>query len=231
MTIEGETVIVTGGTGALGRAVCEAFLAGGAVVHASYILEKEVQTLPATFRDNARFCLSRVDLTREDEVAKWFDTIGEFRILINIAGGFDMKPIVDTTTEDWFRMQDLNLTTAFMCSREALRRLKPDAHGRLIHVGAFAAENPPGGMAAYTAAKAAVMNLTRALAEETLADTTTVNAILPTIMDTPANRNAMPDADTNTWVPTKSVADAMMFLIRREAWAITGALLPLRGHQ
>lgn len=225
-----DTAIITGGTGALGRTVCQALLEQGITVHASYLLEKELKTLPDSFRNNPKFCLSRVDLTQEDAVMDWFDSIGRFRILVNIAGGFAMAPIVETTSDAWRRMQDMNVTTVFNCCREALRRFASDDHGRIVNIGAFAALNPPGGLSAYTTAKAAVMNLTRALAEETLHVTTTVNALLPTVMDTLANREAMPDANPAEWVPTGAVADAILYLTQRDTWPITGALLPLRGH-
>jgi len=136
--------------------------------------------------------------------------------------------VAELTFADWSHMFNMNLNTCFLTSREALRSF--DQHGRIINVAAFAASKIMGGMGAYTASKNAVIHLTGVLAEESLAQKITVNAVLPTIMDTPANRAAMPDADVTTWVPLENVAHTILFLAEDQSWHITGACIPLRGH-
>jgi len=230
MSFAKKTVVVTGGTGALGQVVCEAFLAQGANVHSRYIEERELGYLPAALTGSDRFHTARVQLDDEAQVSAWLEGIGSFDVVVNIAGGFAMNPFVETSLADWRRMFDMNLTSVFLTSRQALRHFQGKANGRVITIGAFAAARKAGGMAAYTTSKAAVIHLTEVLAEETLASGITVNAILPTVMDTPANRKAMPDADVASWVPPRAVADTILFLCRDESWPITGACIPLRGH-
>ena len=230
MSFGDKNVVVTGGTGALGQAVCGAFLALGGTVHSSYIEDREIERLPSTLTDCERFHTKRVELTNETQVADWFAEIGAFDALVNIAGGFAMSPMVDTSLKDWRHMFDMNLETVYLTCREALRHFGGKNRGRIVNIGAFAAARKVAGMAAYTTSKAAVIHLTEVLAEETIATGVTVNAILPTIMDTPANRKAMPDADFSTWVPTGSVAETIVFLCQDDSWPITGACIPLRGH-
>lgn len=229
MIFENKTIVVTGGTGALGRAVCKAFLDRGAVVHSSYIVEEELKSLPDDLDHHDQFHTHKVDLTDEAAVSAWMSGLGKVNVLANIAGGFAMGGINDISLKDWQHMQNMNLTTCFLTSREALKVMDP-GHGRIINVASFAACQRTGGMAAYTTSKAAVISLTEAIAEETLTQNITVNAVLPTIMDTPGNRAGMPDADFATWVPVENVANTMVFLADENSWHITGACIPLRGH-
>jgi len=229
MSFEGKNVVVTGGTGALGSAVACAFLDQGAIVYASFIKDEELEQLPAAMRDEERCKLNRVDLRDEVAVIAWFDHIESVDVLVNVAGGFAMSSISETRFEDWREMAAMNLDSCFLCCREGLARMKDRPFGRIVNIGAFAACKAPAGMGPYTVSKAGVAHLTEVLAEETLTDEITVNAVLPTIMDTPGNRAAMPDADTGAWVPLPRVAETILYLCGSGSGHITGALIPLRG--
>ncbi|MDJ0839185.1 MAG: SDR family NAD(P)-dependent oxidoreductase [Acidobacteriota bacterium] len=229
MSFQGKNVIVTGGTGALGRAVCEVFLKGGARVHTSYIVAGELDNLPDVMRDNPDCTYTKVELTDESAVKQWFQAFGAPDILVNVAGGFAMSSIADTDYEGWKHMFTMNLDTCFIASREALRRMDKHKQGRIINVAAYAAARALPGMGPYTASKNAVMHLTQVMAEETLQDDITVNAVMPTIMDTPANRSAMPQENFSAWVPVENVAATVAFLAQDESWHITGACIPTRG--
>lgn len=230
MTYSVEHVVVTGGTGALGQAVCTAFVRAGAQVTATYIDAAELARLPAELQKSEQFTTAKVDLVDESAVTAFFERFERLDVLVCVAGGFAMGDLTGLSLAEWRRMHDLNLTTCFLASREGLKRMDRDRGGRIVHVGAFAAENRVGGMSAYTTSKAAVLNLTRSLAEETLRSNITVNAVLPTIMDTPGNRAGMPDADFDDWVPLETVAATIDFLASAAACPITGALIPLRGR-
>lgn len=225
---EQRHIAITGGTGGLGTAVVGAFLEQGDIVHASYIVDEERDNFE--YKDHDNITLTKVNLLDEGSVQEWFDGLPGCQVLVNIAGGFAMGPFQETTLKTWQHMMNLNLTTAFLTSRAAINRMLPENHGRIINIGAFAATNRTGGMAAYTASKAALLNFTQSLAEETITNDITVNAVLPTVMDTPGNRVAMPDADTRTWVKTENVARLITFLTAPESGDISGALIPIRGR-
>lgn len=230
MSFQGKEVLITGASGALGKAVCKAFLDLGANVHASYIRDEELANLSQELAENDQLEMRRLDLTHEWEVQSWFQSIPQLDVLVNVAGGFSMNPVIDTSLESWDHMFEMNLKTAFLCCREGLIRMKETGEGRIINVGAFAAAKRCGGMAAYTTSKAGVLHLTEVMAEETLDSHITVNAILPTIMDTENNRKAMPDEDFSKWVPLSQVASTITFLAHPDNWPITGALIPVRGR-
>ena len=227
MSLAGKVTLITGGTGALGRSVCAVFQEAGSRVHTTYIMDDEARKMGEVLPE---VTCHKVDLTDEEAVRALVSGLPALDILINVVGGFAMAPITETSLADWQRMQRMNLDTVFLTCREAIRRMEGQGAGRIINVGAFAVTRKPAGMAAYTTSKAAVLHLTEVLAEETLAGGITVNAVLPTVMDTPGNRAAMPDADVSTWVPLGNVARAMVFLAEADAWPITGACIPLRGH-
>jgi NAD(P)-dependent dehydrogenase (short-subunit alcohol dehydrogenase family) len=174
-----------------------------------------------------------VDLTdataAEGAMAQVVERFGGIDAVLNIAGGF-----VWQTTDDadpaWDRMFALNLTTALNASRAALPHLKASTDGRIVNVGSAAALKAGAGMGAYGASKSAVHSLTQALAEELKATSVTVNAVLPSILDTPTNRKDMPDADPAHWVAPADLAEVMLFLASPESRAMTGALVPVTGR-
>lgn len=221
-----RTLVVTGGHGSLGRAVVEAALADG--LNVALIDHATDEAAP-----DGALEISGVDLTdaggAEAAMAQVVGRFGGIDALLNIAGGF-----VWQTTEDaapaWDRMFALNLTTALNASRAALPHLKASAEGRIVNVGANGALKAAAGMGAYGASKSAVHRLTEALAEELKETSVTVNAVLPSILDTPQNRKDMPDADPARWVRPSDLAEVMLFLASPASRAITGALIPVTGR-
>ncbi|WP_298160440.1 SDR family NAD(P)-dependent oxidoreductase [Brevundimonas sp.] len=221
-----RTLVVTGGHGSLGRAVVEAALADG--LNVALIDHATGEAAP-----DGALEIGGVDLTdaggTETAMAQVVGRFGGIDALLNIAGGF-----VWQTTEDaapaWDRMFALNLTTALNASRAALPHLKASAEGRIINVGANGALKAAAGMGAYGASKSAVHRLTEALAEELKETSVTVNAVLPSILDTPQNRKDMPDTDPARWVQPSDLAEVMLFLASPASRAITGALIPVTGR-
>ena len=220
-----RVIAITGGHGALGRAVVEAALADGLKV--AVIDHATGQSAPDGVLE-----LGGVDLTDSASATRAIDAVaahfGRLDALLNIAGGF-----VWQTTDDaepaWSRMFALNLTTALHASRAALPHLKASPEGRIVNVGANAALKSAAGMGAYAASKAGVHRLTESLAEELKETPVTVNAVLPSILDTAQNRADMPDADPTKWVAPADLARVMLFLASPESRAITGALIPVTG--
>jgi NAD(P)-dependent dehydrogenase (short-subunit alcohol dehydrogenase family) len=221
-----RVIAITGGHGVLGRAVVEAALADGLKV--AIIDHAPGQSAPEGVLE-----LGGVDLTDPaaaqtaiDRVAAHF---GRLDALFNIAGGF-----VWQTTDDadpaWASMFALNVATALNASRAALPHLKASAEGRIVNVGANAALKSAAGMGAYAASKAGVHRLTESLAEELKDTSVTVNAVLPSILDTARNRQDMPDADPAKWVAPADLARVMLFLASPGSRAITGALIPVTGR-
>ncbi len=221
-----RVVAITGGHGALGRAVLEAALAAGLKV--AVIDHATGHSAPDGVLE-----VGGVDLTDPAQanraVAAVIGRFGRLDALLNIAGGF-----VWQTTDDaepaWDRMHALNVTTALNATRAALPALKASDQGRIVNVGSAAALKAGAGMGAYGAAKAGVHALTQALAEELKATSVTVNAVLPSIIDTPANRKDMPDADPAQWVAPADLAAVILFLASPESRAMTGALVPVTGR-
>lgn len=218
-----SVVIVTGGFGALGRAVVAGLTQRGFTVAA-------VDVAPAPAGFPAALALGGVDLTDEKAVSAAYaavaEKLGALNGLVNIAGGFVWEPVEGGTLANWDKMYQMNLRTAATSSAAALPHLLRQG-GAIVNVGAAAAAQPGVGMAPYTASKAGVRALTESLAEEMRGKKVRVNAILPTIIDTPANHAAMPDADSSAWVRPEAAAKVIAFLLSDESAAITGASLPL----
>ncbi|MFC5345913.1 SDR family NAD(P)-dependent oxidoreductase [Brevundimonas staleyi] len=221
-----RTLVVTGGHGILGKAVVEAALARG--LNVALIDHAKGEAAP-----DGALEIGGVDLTdakaAEAAIAQVVAAFGGVDALLNIAGGFVWQT-TDDETPAWDKMFALNLTTALNASRAALPHLKASAEGRIVNVGANGALKAAAGMGAYAASKSAVHRLTEALAEETKDTSVTVNAVLPSILDTEQNRKDMPDADPSKWVQPSDLAEVMLFLASPEARAITGALLPVTGR-
>jgi NAD(P)-dependent dehydrogenase (short-subunit alcohol dehydrogenase family) len=221
-----RVIAITGGHGVLGRAVVEAALADGLKV--AIIDHAPGQSAPAAVLE-----LDGVDLTDPASAQTAIDAVvahfGRLDALFNIAGGF-----VWQTTDDadpaWAKMFALNVATALNASRAALPHLKASAEGRIVNVGANAALKSAAGMGAYAASKAGVHRLTESLAEELKDTSVTVNAVLPSILDTARNRQDMPDADPAKWVAPVDLARVMLFLASPGSRAITGALIPVTGR-
>jgi NAD(P)-dependent dehydrogenase (short-subunit alcohol dehydrogenase family) len=225
--MDGKVIIITGALGALGQVVAQTALSRGARVAG---LDHAALQLPAT--DN-RLELGGVDLSDADAAQTAIDTVaahfGRIDALVNIAGGFAFEAVAEGDPKTWQRMYALNVLTALNASRAALPHLALSGAGRIVNIGAMGALQAGSGMGAYAASKAGVHRLTEALAAE-WKGRITVNAVLPSIIDTPANRASMPRADFAKWVSPQELAEVILFLVSDAASAITGALLPVSGR-
>ena len=225
--MNGKVVVITGASGALGKVVAEQALARGARVAGIDHVPAQVPATPI------RLELGSVDLTDAAAAKKAIDAVasyfGKIDALVNIAGGFAYETVIDGDPKTWARMYALNVTTALNASRAAIPYLIASSAGRIINVGAMGALQAGAGMGAYAASKAGVHRLTEALAAEHKGRIT-VNAVLPSIIDTAANRASMPTADFGKWVAPKELADVILFLASDAASAVTGALLPVSGR-
>jgi NAD(P)-dependent dehydrogenase (short-subunit alcohol dehydrogenase family) len=225
--MEGKIIVVTGASGALGKVVVATALARGARVAA---IDHAASTMKAT---PDRIELGGVDLTDASEAKKAIDAaashFGKLDALVNIAGGFAFETTAEGDPKTWQRMYALNVLTALNASRSAIPHLSASGAGRIINVGAMGALQAGAGMGAYAASKAGVHRLTEALAAEWKGKIT-VNAVLPSTIDTAANRASMPNADFAKWVRPEELADVILFLASDAASAVTGALLPVNGR-
>jgi NAD(P)-dependent dehydrogenase (short-subunit alcohol dehydrogenase family) len=221
----GKHVVVTGGTGALGRAVVEAFLTAGAVCHVPHRA-----AAPAEMPRSDRLRLvGAVELADEAHVMRFYAELPELWASVNAAGGFAAAPATETPLAALRAQLDENLVSAFLCSREAVRRLGK-GEGRVVNVASRAAVEPTGGSLAYTIAKAGVVALTRALADEVKGSAILVNAVVPTTIDTPANRKAMPHTPPEVlarWSKPTDIAAAILWLASPENRVTTGAVVPV----
>jgi NAD(P)-dependent dehydrogenase (short-subunit alcohol dehydrogenase family) len=225
--MNGKVVVVTGASGALGKVVAEVALARGARVAG---IDHAPSQIPATPN---RIELGGVDLSDPGQAKKALDAaaahFGRLDALINIAGGFAFEAIAEGDPKTWQRMYALNVLTALNASQSAIPYLEASKAGRIVNIGAMGALQAGAGMGAYAASKAGVHRLTEALAAE-WKGRITVNAVLPSTIDTPANRASMPKADFKKWVTAEELAEVILFLASDAASAVTGALLPVSGR-
>jgi NAD(P)-dependent dehydrogenase (short-subunit alcohol dehydrogenase family) len=227
--VRDRVVVISGGTGALGQAMVLAFLGAGTRVCVPYVVPAEQAALQARLApaEAARVEMKPCDLADEAAVNAYVSDIAarhrRVDVLVNAVGGFAGGDLASTPMAEWNRMMTLNLTTAVVGCRAVLPEMTRARWGRIVNIASRAVIPPQGGFIAYTVSKAAVITLTQALAQEVRAQGVTVNAVLPSTMDTPANRKAMPDADRSGWVSTESVAQVVAFLASDAAGAVTGA--------
>ena len=225
--MDGKVIVVTGALGALGRVVVDEALARGARIAS---VDHAPTQVPPT---SDLFELGGVDLTDAAQAGKAIAAaaahFGKIDALINIAGGFAFETVADGDPRTWQRMYALNVATALNASRAAIGYLSAHGAGRIVNVGAMGALQAGAGMGAYAASKAGVHRLTEALAAEWKGKIT-VNAVLPSIIDTPANRASMPKADFAKWVTAQELAEIILFLASDAASAVTGALIPVSGR-
>jgi NAD(P)-dependent dehydrogenase (short-subunit alcohol dehydrogenase family) len=223
-------VVVTGATGALGQAVARSLLNAGATVHIPTRSPDKARALYAGAGARARFS-SVGDLGDEASVASYYADLPPIWASIHCAGGFTMSRIDDTSLADLKRMFDVNAVSAFLCCREAIKAMRGRG-GRIVNVAAQPGVEPRrgGGMAAYAASKAAVAAITLALAEEVAGEGIWVNAVVPSIMDTEANRRAMPNADHAKWPTPDEVAGTIVFLASPRNAVTRAALVPVYGR-
>ena len=225
--MNGKVIVVTGASGALGKVVAETALARGARVAG---VDHAASQIAATA---SRIELGGVDLSDAAAAKKAIDAVaahfGRCDALINIAGGFAFETVAEGDAKTWQRMYALNVLTALNASRAAIPHLAASPAGRIVNIGAIGALQAGSGMGAYAASKAGVHRLTEALAAE-CKGSITVNAVLPSTIDTPANRASMPKADFGKWVTPQELTEVILFLASEAASAVTGALLPVSGR-
>lgn len=226
---KGRGVIVTGGTGALGTAVTCALIEAGATCHIPYRSARDVENFALRQHDRAKL-YPDIELSDEAAVARVYDGAGSVWASIHIAGGFAAKAAADTSKADLVQQLDTNLVSTFLCCRAAVNAMRGQG-GRIVNIAARPALEwrTGAGMTAYTASKAAVAALTASLAEEVAKDGILVNAVAPSIMDTPANRKAMPKADFAAWPKVEEVAATILFLASPENTVTRGAIVPVYG--
>lgn len=227
--LDSRIIVVTGGFGILGRAVAERLLEEGARV---VLLDRAAA--PASGLPQVALALGGVELGDEGACQAAYtqvrELLGGVDGVVNVAGGFTWETLESGALASWDRMYETNVRTAVSSCRAALPHLLGRGAGRIVNVGAAAAQKAGMGMGAYAASKAGVARLTEALAEELKDRGVTVNAVLPSIIDTPANRSDMPDADASRWVAPGQLAAVIAFLLSDEAAAITGACIPVSGR-
>jgi NAD(P)-dependent dehydrogenase (short-subunit alcohol dehydrogenase family) len=228
-----RVVIVTGGSGALGQAITQRFLGEDALVAVPWVVDRERERLEASVDASTRrrLHLERCDVSDDAAMERFVTGIvaahGRMDVLVGAVGGFAMGDLVQTDRAQWDAMLTLNLTTQYVAARAVLPPMLAQGSGRIVAVASRAVVPPAGGMIAYTVSKAAVIAFVQALSAETRGRGITVNAVLPSTMDTPANRAAMPDADPKTWVPVTAVADAIAYLASERSAHVTGTLLAI----
>lgn len=223
--LSGKHVVVTGGTGFLGTAVVGALLARGAEVHIPAWAPREVARSPHWDDEHVHGSVG-VDLTDEDAAHAWFSALPPLWASVQVAGGFAMGPIAETSKAELMKQLQLNTVTCFLACKGAVERIRAaGGGGRLVNVTAGPGLAPAPNMVAYAAAKSGVTAITRSLAEELRADKIFVNAIVPGVMDTPANRAAMPDADRSGWSALPDVAATVAWLASPGNTTTTGSFI------
>jgi NAD(P)-dependent dehydrogenase (short-subunit alcohol dehydrogenase family) len=232
MTAAAKTVMVTGAAGNLGRAIAAAFAARGANL---VLVARTRQSLAATFgMEDARRLFAPLDLLDQAAVEAAVrgarERFTRIDALCNVAGGFRMgEPVHRTADGDWDFLFDINVRTLLHAVRAVVPQMLDGGGGKIVNVGAFAAQRGVAQMGAYVAAKSAVIRITEAMAAELRDKNINVNCVLPTIIDTPENRAAMPSADPSHWVAPADLANVVLFLASDEARAVHGAAVPVTG--
>ncbi|WP_066377253.1 MULTISPECIES: 3-oxoacyl-ACP reductase FabG [unclassified Anabaena] len=230
--MRGKQVLLTGGTGGLGLGVTPAILAQGADLTMTYRNPKEVERLkeilpPADF---ARIQFIPTNLEEESSVDNLISRMGRVDVLIHLVGGFSMGKTHEYSFYSWKREFDINLNTTFLTCKYSLQKMLENGYGRIVTVASKAAVEPAGQFAAYSAAKAGVVALTKAIADETKGTNITANVILPSVIDTPANRQAMGTENADKWVKPEAIAQLICFLASDAAKDIRGAAIPIYGN-
>lgn len=234
MNLRNRIAIITGGTGALGKTVVLAFLDEGAKVVCTYIVDEELKYYPSlTENQKSNLAFIQADVTKEKSVAetvqKTLERFGRIDILVNIVGGFTYAKAVDTTEKVWDSMMNINLKSTFLCSKAVLPHLISQNYGKIINISSRPGLKGSAGVGAYAASKAAVLNLTETIADEVRDYEINVNAILPSTIDTPANRKSMPESDFSKWVKPEEIARIIVFLASDDSKPISGAGIPVYG--
>ncbi len=227
-----KIVLVTGGTGALGRSITKAFLESNATVISSYLNDRETGKTQTDNKSSIQ--LVKANVTNEEEIEKLvlsvLDKYGRIDILVNVVGAYlGGKTVVELEEKEWDLMMNVNLKSAFLISKHVTRQMISSKCGKIIHVSSRIGLHSEGYDSAYAASKSGLIRLVESLSKETKELNINVNCIMPSIIDTEANRKAMPNADFNKWVKPEELANVVLFLSSEEAKTITGAAIPTFG--
>jgi NAD(P)-dependent dehydrogenase (short-subunit alcohol dehydrogenase family) len=228
-----KVVLITGGSGALGKSLTQRFVSSGATTIATYLNDEKIEELKGQNTINAE--LIKADVTREEQVVKLISTIverfGHIDILVNSVGGYlGGKSVTDLEEHEWDLMMNLNLKSAFLISKHVIPVMKSSGHGgKIIHISSKTGLKSEGHDSAYAASKSGLIRLVESISQETKELGINVNCILPSVIDTEANRRAMPKADFSRWVKTDDLTNVVFFLCSQEAKVITGAAIPTYG--
>jgi NAD(P)-dependent dehydrogenase (short-subunit alcohol dehydrogenase family) len=217
MLLKGKHIVITGAAGALGESATRI-----ATSHGATVSELDINFTQTTKNRHS------VDLKDGESVKKCIESLNSIDALFNIAGGFLMgSSVIDTSDADWDTMRTINFTTMLNVTRAVLPGMLHRKAGAIVNVGAYSALSGQSQMGAYVSAKASVMRMTESLALEVRDLDVNINAVLPSIIDTPVNRADMPDADFSKWVRPDDLSETMCFLASDNARAINGALIPV----
>jgi NAD(P)-dependent dehydrogenase (short-subunit alcohol dehydrogenase family) len=227
-----KIVLVTGGTGALGSSITKAFVESNATVISSYISDREKGQ--AQTENKSIVQLVKVNITKEEEVVKFVSSIidqySRIDILVNVVGAYiGGKSVHELDEEEWDLMMNLNLKSAFLISKHVIRQMLSSKYGKIIHVSSKNGLHSEGYDSAYSASKSGLIRLVESLSKETKESNINVNCIMPSTIDTQANRKAMPNEDFNKWVKPENLANVVLFLSSEESKTITGAAIPTFG--
>ena len=229
----GRVVIVTGAAGSLGSAIARAFQSAGAKLTLVDRADGRLQQIFPEMADSPDFFFANsIDLTQADAVQAMvdgtLDHFGQIDVLVNVAGGYRAgTPVHETPIETWDFMLNINARSVFLTSGVVIPHMLEREYGRIVSVGARVAMRSRANMAAYSVSKAAVVRLTESMSAELEGTGVYVNCILPRTIDTPANRQAMPNADYSRWTKPEAIAEVIMFLTSESACILTGAAIPV----
>ncbi|RKU31402.1 3-oxoacyl-ACP reductase [Candidatus Poribacteria bacterium] len=236
MVNKNRNVLITGGTGILGSSVTKSFLTQGDNVAVTYLFDSEVDRFNEYYPElSEKITFLYANVTEQDDIQKTLNTFlskyEQLDILINIVGGFvGGIPTTELEEDRWDFMMNLNLKSVFLCCKAVIPHMTERGSGKIVNVSARAGLKGEAGMSAYCVSKGGVKTLTESLSAEVMDSGINVNCIMPSIMDTPMNREAMPDEDYSRWVKTDDVANVISFLVSDAAAIINGAAIPVYGR-
>lgn len=231
MAREKPAVLVAGGTGALGAGVLAELLESGYPVTTTWVIDEERERIEGDFEGRSGLTLVKADLMDPEAVEEAVGGVETLGAIVNLVGGFSMPGKVhESDIEDFDRQLRLNLRPGFLLARAGIPRLISNGGGSFVGVSARPALNPFPGAAGYITAKAGVLAFIRALDAEYRHDGVRANAILPSVIDTPANRRAQPDADYSKWVPPQQIGKVIRFLVSDDSAPTSGAAIPVYGR-
>ncbi|HEY7694704.1 MAG TPA: SDR family NAD(P)-dependent oxidoreductase [Nitrososphaeraceae archaeon] len=226
-----KVVLISGGTGALGRTLVKKFIASGAVTISSFLNEKEAKKLKI---ENPKVELTKLDMLNEGQLLKTIPQLkrqfGTINILVNVVGGYlGGRTIIDLSETDWDAMMNLNLKSAFLITKHIIPLMKSGNGGNIVHISSRTGLKSEGGDSAYAASKAGLIRFVESAAQEFKEFNININCILPTLIDTDANRKAIPNGDFSKWLSAEDLANVILFLCSSGGRVINGSAIPTYG--